>query len=1343
MKVIYKNILFFFIFCNVAISYFGFSQNKNSSFEGTHFLISFMQNEIVIDPRYGGLHLKVFITPSSMADITVTFPPDSQVVFNSVKEGSILTIDVPIKYESFESEMIRKKAIEINSTSPIIVYGFSTQYLTSDGYAAIPVEKWGKEYVVMSYPNDQYLDWENLSPEDSLYKATPRQSEFLIIAGDDDTEITFWPRAITERGVQVGSFKTVYLNKGDCYLVKSFPFTKGYGDLTGTLIRGTKPFGVLSGHVRSAVPQNLVPRWDSKNHLIEMLMPTNVWGREFITAPYGTNPLGDLIRITSIFPNTIITGEWEGGTQTYTIPNSGGFIDIPYVPYPVKWVSNNPIQIAQFPMHSGQDGDSPNFDPAMALIPPLEQFVNKITFQTLQNISWNPSQYVAHYINIVGTIDALDSTYLNKVRLVDIPSNIKIYKLFNDKYFWANVLLNYGKYTVQTTRGKLSGVIYGVGLADAYALVLGSSLNNPYINDSTPPEIYYSVDCGKIEGLIVDSLSRNGSGLGYVFVVKDSTYNYSYTIPPIEDSISKVNFSARPINPYQKGKIVIESRDKNGNTTRFSYSYIPPQLNLPNEVRFDKIKPYDSLTRKITLRSKNNASITIYRIRFKASDTRFSYTFNERLPYTIESKDSVSVYVSVAPRGYLSNLYDTLIFEVDCNLQYEVPINTSLFDSQLKVEGYDFGKVLIGDTALGKVKIINLSSEPIAIDSIFITTYTNIFHKVDENNKRVSLNPSDSIAYNIKFIPKDRLVYNSTVIFYDETQLNPKAEIRGEGIAPDIPSLLVDFGKLRVGRTRDTIIYIKNLGNAATNIKFEQFNYFSNAFDSIQFIINSPIQSGDSIPLRVTFSPQDTGLMYSEAIYSTSWKYGNIVTVKAIGIGTLPIIETYDVVFDTIFIGEVTSSNETIISSSGNEDLFIYDVLPIAGDSASFEIDFSSFKDFVIPAKQLFTTQIKFTPKRIGLHFLKLLVVSDAMPGPESAKKQDTLTISGYAIPRDTIKAYLELEKYGSNLLCNDYTVQYAIRNDGNVELKVTDVKVTVENTNPFFDKTSLVGKVIKPKDVFYGSFETYSIQEGLSRVIMTIILNDSISVIDTLDFLMTKIPQTINISLTTNQFEIGKEYILTLSGEFLEPSEYPFDLKILLGINLSQTFVSLEKPFYFQFSSSLRNWQVQVTPTLTPSKELLFEIKDINMQGKETRWSIDIPFRVFLSEDLAGTMSAKSLENQCYTESTAIKEFTILPVCVTPLRNVEIIEGSSLLTFYPNPVSENLTLEILSTKNDFVKIKIFDKLGNVFGDNKEISLYKGINKVNYDFSVFSNGIYLLKLQFTNENVYLIIIKSN
>ncbi len=1338
MKVIYRNIFFLLLFC-VATFYLSHSQNKNSSFEGTHFLISFMQNEIVIDPRFGGLHLKVFVTPSNTTDITVVFPNDSIVTFNSVKEGSILTFDVPTRFEAYESEVIRRKVVEINSTSPIVVYGFSTQYLTSDGYTAIPVEKWGKEYIIMSYPNDQYLDWENLSYEDSLYKATPRQSEFLVIAGYDDTEITFWPKSITEKGVQLGSFKTVRLNKGDCYLVKSFPFTKGYGDLTGTLLRGTKPFGVLSGHVRSAVPQNLVPRWDSKNHLIEMLMPTNVWGREFITVPYGTNPLGDLIRITSIFSNTTITAEWAGGTQTYVINNQGGFIDIPYVPYPVKWISNNPIQIAQFPMHSAQDGDSPNFDPAMALIPPLEQFINKITFQTPQNVSWNPSQFVGHYINIIGTIDALDSSYLNGVRLVDITSNIRIYKLFNDNYFWANILLNYGKYTVQATRGKLSGVIYGVGLADAYALVLGSSLNNPYINDSIPPSMFYTVDCGNIEGTIVDSLANNGSGLAYVFAIKDSTYNYNYSIPTILDTTNEIHFSARIINPYQKAKIVIESRDRNGNTKRFSYSYIPPELSLPNEMRFDNVRPFDSLAKKIIVRAKNDTDITIYKIRLKNNDARFAFVFNERLPFKIKRNDSSVVFVSVAPRGNLSNLIDTLILETECNLQYEVPINTSLFDAQLKVEGYDFGKVFVGDTAFGKVKIVNLSTEPITIDSISISTYVNVFYKT--NNAKINLNANDSITYDIKFIPKNRQTYNSTVVFCDEIRLNPEAEIKGEGIAPNIPSLLVDFGKLRVGRTKDTTIYIKNLGNVATNVKFEQFVYLNNAFDSSQFIFDSQIQESDSLKIQLTFAPNDTGFAYSEASYSTLWKYGGNFTIKVLGVGTLPVIEIFDIAFDTIYIDEVVSKNDSIIASKGNEDLFIYDVLSVSGDFNSFEIDLSPLNNFVVPISQLLKIPIKFTPKHIGFNYLKLLVLSDAVPG--FGIKYDTITLSGYAIPRDTIKVNLELEKLGSNYVCNNYIIQYKIRNEGNVELKITDLQVTTENVNPFFDKTTIVGKVIQPNNEFYSLFETNSLESGRSRIIMRVVLNDSIVVSDTLDFLVNKNPQTIITSLLTNRFEIGEKYVLALSGEFLEPSEFPFDLKILLKANPKQILIPSEKLYSFEFSNASGSWETVAITSITPLKELLFKVNNINLQGKKTKWDVEIPFTVLLSEDFTGEISAVSLENQCYLESKVISEFSILPVCVTPLRNVEVIEGSSLLSFYPNPVGESLILEILSTKNDFVRIKIFDKLGNVFVDNKEIYLNKGINEVKYDFSTFSNGIYLLKLQFENENIYLIIIKSN
>jgi len=67
----------------------------------------------------------------------------------------------------------------------------------------------------------------------------------------------------------------VILNAGECYLVQGSPDTLiGSNDLSGTLIKSNNPIGVLSGHVRTAILQNLEEPADTKDHFIEMLPPT-------------------------------------------------------------------------------------------------------------------------------------------------------------------------------------------------------------------------------------------------------------------------------------------------------------------------------------------------------------------------------------------------------------------------------------------------------------------------------------------------------------------------------------------------------------------------------------------------------------------------------------------------------------------------------------------------------------------------------------------------------------------------------------------------------------------------------------------------------------------------------------------------------------------------------------------------------------------------------------------------------------------------------------------------------------------------------------------------------------
>ncbi len=1317
-----------------------YSQVQYSSYEGTHFFVGFMQNEIVIDPRYGGLHLKLFIFPSSTTNVTLIFPNDSVVTFTNIKPSNNLEIDVPINFENYESEVVRKKAIEIISSNPIIVYAFSTQYLTSEAYSAIPVEKWGKEYVVISYPNDQYslpIDTP-LDPADSTYRLTPRQSEFLLLAAYDSTQITFYPRSITEKGVQVNTPKTVILNKGQTYLVKSFPFVRNYGDLSGTFIRGDKPIGVLSGHVRTAIPQNLVPKWDSKNHLVEMLMPANSWGREFITVPFGISPYGDLIKITSYFPNTTITAIWDGGSQTYVLNQNFDVLEIPFVNEPRKWISDKPIQMAQFIMHSGLDWDSPNFDPAMTLVPPLEQFVNYVTFQTPGNSSWNPGQFLAHFVNIVGTIDALSETYLNSVRIVDIPNDITLFKIFNDTYFWANIKIRDGVYNLEAKKGKIAGVVYGVGLADAYALVLGSSLVNPFIGDSTSPELTFEENCGNLNGYFFETNISSNTGIAYAYVISDSTFNYLYSFSDIVDTTNYVSFSAEPIDPFKKGKVVLEVRDRNGNSRRLSYEYYPPLLQFPLDLVFSNIKPFDSLTKSIQIKNIGN-SVEILRIGLKKKDERFRWYVDEKLPIKLNQNDTISIFITCSPNGMLKDLFDTLIIEVDCNLVFTIPINTSVLEAKLEVFGYDFGNVYIGDTATGRVGIANLGELPILFDSIFINSLPNVFIKID-NPTKFTLKGGDTAYFSIKFAPNNRLEFKSQVVFYDELKLNLKADIRGVGIAPLVNSIVIDFGKVRVGKTKDTVVYLINTGNVPAQISFIDYINFDSAFYLSNFDINATFS--DSLPVFLSFTPQKLGYYVTIAEYSIDWKLHPKLQIEVRGEGILPQLETYDYYFDTVFVDEVANALVPIVHSNGTEDLFIYEIRPFQGDLSSFEIDFNLLKNIILPIGSTLSIPVKFQPNFVGKHQVTLEVISNAAPGDSISIEH--LVISGVARPRDTLLAEIEIESEQEYLLCNEVELLVKIKNKGNVPFVIKNFNFVTENFEVTHFDSSIIGTEIKPNEIL--EFKIFGFGENEGHASIEININYGRNTDSLLsgksEFRFQKLVQNVFVESEENPVKIGENYNLNVKGEFKNPSELPFEFILNVKAIHKDRIAFNRSNFVFKVINYENEWSVQPEVEFTDS-EIKFTVPQFSLGGKTANWSISIPFSVYLTDKLFSQFEVSVEENICYKSSSNSTLAQIEPFCEYPLRDIEIVDYPILVDYYPNPITNILTLEFESKKKDFVILKIFDKLGSSIGEEMKIEIDVGKNQKNIDFSFVENGIYFVKLNFNNLTKYIKVLKLN
>ncbi|MFA6571643.1 MAG: IgGFc-binding protein, partial [Bacteroidota bacterium] len=384
-------ILLIFLYSSSTSFAQGTNVNKSSSaYEGMHFFVGFMQNEIYrVD---GGIVLQIYITSRYPGKVNLNY--SGYLIQNyDVVPKQVLRIDVPEWMEVRTSEALMRRTVEIKANVPIVVYTFNSQQTTSDGYTAIPVSQWGKQFVTITQPNDQYKNYidtpDGADPQDSM----SRSGEFMIMAAYDSTLVNYKPTAFTWKGSPPNVIQSLMMNKGDCYLVKSYPSERGTGDISGTIINSSKPVGVISGHVRTAIPQNPYPNND-KNHLCEMLPPTDAWGKEFISVPYGTNDDGDWFKVAAIEPNTFVyyTNPW--GTQMIALANSGDVASVYDVPYATKWSSNKPVQIGQFMMHKFNRPDLTRaFDPNFVILPPIENFVKYCLFQTCGNPPQNPLQF--------------------------------------------------------------------------------------------------------------------------------------------------------------------------------------------------------------------------------------------------------------------------------------------------------------------------------------------------------------------------------------------------------------------------------------------------------------------------------------------------------------------------------------------------------------------------------------------------------------------------------------------------------------------------------------------------------------------------------------------------------------------------------------------------------------------------------------------------------------------------------------------------------------------------------------------------------------------------------------
>lgn len=1333
---------------------------KISSFEGYHFLVGWMENETYI--QSSGIRLRLNIATAYNANVTIKIPGNSPIPYY-IAANSAQTVVIPSNMEVRTSEKVSNNVVEVTSDVPISVYAMNSQYTTSDSYAVVPTANWGNDYTIMSMPNDAYapLVVDSLPPEEI------RQSEFLIIAQLDGTVIKFTPTAKTELGKAKGVQQSVTLNKGQCYLVKASPLLqRGDGDLSGTSVSANQPIAVIGGHVRSAIPVPLDATVDSKDHLAEWLIPNNVLSTEYVSVPFKTDaikPIGDYFKVIALFDSTHLFLRTERSDLNYIIKKAGDVLVLDGINSVAWWTSDKPISIGQF-MYTGALGLSTQYDPAMVVMPPTNKFVMRSVLQTPQNLA-DPAfaqQYQYHFVNIVCDSNARHSIRLDGVNISkSIAPEILKNKHRSSPFFWAQIKITPGKHEIECDSGEFSGTLYGMGYTDSYAHTLGFAVV-PATRDSISPYFTLQEQCGEVRGTVKEVENTTSSGLSIVVPDNDSTINYNITITPQLNNSNIMNIVAKPIDMFKDATLFIIARDKAGNGRRYRLYYKAPKFGNTNNVQFVAKTEKDSLCDRVFISCMGaRDSMTIYSVRLAKNSPSLRLTSPVKLPALCGPKFGYNFEICFIPNGVGGlQVYDTLLADIGCGRIIRVPISGTTPTSSIAVTNIDFGDVLVGDTVCKQIKIKNEGTREATVTSATLNLPEQTFIETIQTQLPILLKSGDSVEFQICYSPTDSGNTQRKIIFGNTLNLDATGNIKGRGIKPIISFNGIDFGSRRIITDTDLSFVIKNSGNAKIDFTYNGQQSNSSIFlHSVRVNRTYTINPKDSMKVVVRFHPQDT-ITYNSALeFQSSWKLNKKISIPLSGLGTVPVLRTIPVRFDTIFVGTTKSLSFTTVRSKGNEPVTIDTMIHSGKDKSSFQISPSQLQSRKVSSGDSVITTVAFNPKSKGVFTSYILVTNDARKAYE--RTIDTVWITGFAkdsVKNDTVKkdttikevfsagatAILQVSPGTNVYACEPITILTQISDTSDVDLNVQEanIQVNISERDTIIQLQIPNSKLNKRTQTQRFVFEIPPLLKN-GTIILNFRANDSIVIKKVLN--LTVYQKTSELAVSDIVVKPDSVFDIHCSGSIHGTS--PINQKLHFVTELNSQLVEIQSSLInLHVIDSKGDTQLACSVVQNADAIEVSTISAVPFLDTLTRWYVDVPVRSLFKSSLVQqeqfVQTRYISPNICQIIDTIKTLVSIQEVCANDLRNIAL-SGITIQVVAPQPVGEYVQLKLIVQGNQEVNIYTTDVFGRKILISENLLLQSGNHSLILATQQIPSGFHQLVIQSqdVNKQIPIVIIR--
>ncbi len=450
--------LFLIILTFSLIRVFGQDNLCRRSTEGTDFWFGFMESR-----NYHNAHfLEITVTARETSNFNL-YIGHTETAFNgtyTVQGNNSIRIKIPWDMvEATGSEKIQDRGIRLVSEKPVNVYALNWDRNSADVAVIYPVESLGNEYFAVCYT--PHVDERNGQYNNG------RNSEFLVVAAEDSTQVLIIPSKTTDKLVNAGDSIFITLNKGEVYQVQSENHDNltGQGDLTGSYIQSNKPVAFFSGSLATTVPgQSGTSAWD---HLYEQTPPIHSWGREYFAVPLKSREQ-DRYRIMAAEDNTTV---YVSGLPPFVL-NRGEFRELVfYYNEPKRIFGDKPILVAQYSQSQSVDKNytGGNGDPFMIILSSTTQSKNDVTF-----VAYNSDQIQKYYVNIVTL-----TSEVNNIRFDENSIQNEFQPFPDSQYSFAQKAIVPGTHHIQNMnedRGFLA-YVYGFGGVESYGYGVGFNLD--------------------------------------------------------------------------------------------------------------------------------------------------------------------------------------------------------------------------------------------------------------------------------------------------------------------------------------------------------------------------------------------------------------------------------------------------------------------------------------------------------------------------------------------------------------------------------------------------------------------------------------------------------------------------------------------------------------------------------------------------------------------------------------------------------------------------------------------------------------------------------------------------